>query len=75
MQCYNGVWIGIIFLLRITEFINTKDPESDSASNTKVQTEPVTKTNKIEANIENMSPAKVQGMALHSSGVQKGTKY
>jgi hypothetical protein len=69
MQCYNGVWIGvlsqigILFRLHVTEFINTEDPDSDIASSTKVQNKPVTEVNKSKADTKHMSPAKVPGMA------------
>jgi hypothetical protein len=50
--------------LHITEFINTEDPDLDSASSTKVQTEPVTETNKSKANAKHISPVvEVRGMA------------
>lgn len=52
---------NIIQKIAFSEFINTEDPGSDSASTTKVQTDPVTETNKSKANTKHMSPAEVQG--------------
>jgi hypothetical protein len=63
------VWVGvlsqivILLFLYVIEFINTKDPEPDLASRTKVRNEPVTETNKSKANTKRTSPAQVPGMA------------
>jgi hypothetical protein len=51
-------------LLCVAEFINTKDPESDDASNIKVQNEPVNETKKNKAG--NKCESSVNGPGMNS---------
>lgn len=62
MICFGR--IGSLLLLCVAEFINTKDPESDDASNIKVQNEPVNETKKNKAG--NKCESSVNGPGMNS---------
>jgi hypothetical protein len=64
----------VFFFLCVTEFINTKGPESDGGSSTKVQNEPAAEINNSKADTNHMPPADVPGMAATLFWCAKGHK-